>query len=76
MRAPVRAWFVVTPALNGSETVHVHVIFLDIPFMNHERLFLACDGFVLPPPVGSQSLWRISCQMANDGELATDRRGV
>jgi hypothetical protein len=47
MRAPVRAWFVVTPALNGSETVHVHVIFLDIPFMNHERSFLACDGFVL-----------------------------
>jgi hypothetical protein len=33
--------------LNGSETVHVHVIFLDIPFMNHERSFLACDGFVL-----------------------------
>ena len=37
MKAPVRAWFVVTPALNGTETVHVHVIFLDIPFMNREQ---------------------------------------
>ena len=37
MSAPLRAWLVVTPALNGRVTVHVHVIFLDIPFMNHER---------------------------------------
>jgi hypothetical protein len=35
--APVRAWFVVTSALNGTATVHVHVIYLDIPFMNHEQ---------------------------------------
>jgi DNA-binding transcriptional LysR family regulator len=28
---------VVTTALNGTGTVHVHVIFLDIPFMNHEQ---------------------------------------
>jgi hypothetical protein len=35
--APVRAWFVVTPALNGTATVHVHVIYLDILFMNHEQ---------------------------------------
>jgi hypothetical protein len=37
IRAPVRAWFVVTHALNGMATVHVHVIFIDIPFINHER---------------------------------------
>lgn len=37
MEAPVRAWFVVTTALNGTNTVHVHVIFLDIPFMNREQ---------------------------------------
>jgi hypothetical protein len=35
--APVRAWFVVTPALNGTAPVHVHVIFVDIPFTNYER---------------------------------------
>jgi len=28
---------VVTSALNGTATVHVHVIFMDISFMNHER---------------------------------------
>ncbi len=33
----MRAWFVVTSALNGIATVHVHLIFLDIPFMNHEQ---------------------------------------
>jgi hypothetical protein len=32
IRAPVRAGFGVTSALNGRATVHVHVIFLDIPF--------------------------------------------
>jgi hypothetical protein len=37
MKAPVRAWFVITPALNGSDTVHVHVIFVDIPFSIPER---------------------------------------
>jgi hypothetical protein len=35
--APVRAWFVVTSALNGRATVRVHVIFPDIPFRNHEQ---------------------------------------
>ena len=39
MKAPVRAWLVFTPALNGSNTVHVHVIFTDIPFENRERSF-------------------------------------
>jgi hypothetical protein len=34
----VRAWVVVTTALNGTTTVHVHVIFPDIPFKNHEQL--------------------------------------
>jgi hypothetical protein len=35
--APVRAWLVVTSALNGRATVRVHVIYLDIPFMDRER---------------------------------------
>jgi hypothetical protein len=38
MNAPVRAWFLITPALNGTDTVHVHVIFTDIPFANNEQL--------------------------------------
>src|SRR5690349_10762564 len=38
MKAPVRAWLVTTPALNGTHTVRVHVIFVDIPFENHEQL--------------------------------------
>ena len=38
MKAPVRAWFVVTPALNGTATVHVHLILPDIPFANPEQL--------------------------------------
>jgi hypothetical protein len=33
----VRAWSVVTSALNDTTTVQVHVIFLDISFMNHEQ---------------------------------------
>ena len=37
IRAPVRAWFSVTTALNGTTTVRVHVIFLDILFGNHEQ---------------------------------------
>jgi hypothetical protein len=37
MEAPVRAWFSLTPALNVTATVHVHVIFVDIPFGDHER---------------------------------------
>jgi hypothetical protein len=37
MKAPVRAWFSLTSALNATVTVHVHVIFVDIPFGNHER---------------------------------------
>ncbi len=37
MKAPVRAWLSVTTALNGTVTVHVHVIFLDIPFGDHEQ---------------------------------------
>lgn len=37
MKAPVRASFVVTPALNGTPTVRVHVIFADIPFINAEQ---------------------------------------
>jgi hypothetical protein len=41
IRAPVRAWFVVTPALNGTTTVHVHVIFLDIPFTNRGQCIQA-----------------------------------
>ena len=41
MKAPVRAWFVITPALNGRRTVHVHVISLDIPFMIHEQLLVS-----------------------------------
>ena len=30
-------WFVVTSALNGTPTVHVHVIFLDILFVDHDQ---------------------------------------
>jgi hypothetical protein len=37
MKAPVRAWSSLTSALNVTATVHVHVIFVDIPFDNHER---------------------------------------
>ena len=37
IRAPVRAWLSVTTALNGTRTVHVHVIFLDISFGNREQ---------------------------------------
>jgi hypothetical protein len=37
MNAPVRAWLSVTQALNDTQNVHVHVIFLDIPFGNHEQ---------------------------------------
>jgi hypothetical protein len=36
----VRRWFVVTSALNGTATVHVHVIYPYIPFEKHERLQL------------------------------------
>ena len=42
IRAPVRAWYragyVVTPAFNDTNTVAVHVILPDIPFVSHERL--------------------------------------
>jgi hypothetical protein len=37
MKAPVRAWLSVMSALNVTATVHVHVIYLDIPFDDHER---------------------------------------
>jgi hypothetical protein len=37
IRTPVRTWFVVTSAFNGTATVHVHVIYLDIPFDEYER---------------------------------------
>ena len=44
IRTPVRTSFVVTFALNGTATVHVHVIYLDIPFTKCERLVGQCHG--------------------------------
>ena len=44
INAPVRAWFELTPALNGSTTVHVHVIFLDISFVIYGRYAAASLG--------------------------------
>ena len=37
MKAPVRAWLSVTFELNGTPTVRVHVIYLDIPFTISKR---------------------------------------
>jgi hypothetical protein len=43
MSAPVRAFVVVIPALNGSVTVRVHVINVDIPFGISERFWTVAD---------------------------------
>jgi hypothetical protein len=37
IKAPERARSDVTPAFNGTATVAVHVISVDIPFGDHER---------------------------------------
>src|SRR5215208_210505 len=48
IKAPERAWFVITPALNGTTTVRVHLIFLDISFANHEQ---SAHGYPSPAVV-------------------------
>jgi hypothetical protein len=61
---------VVTPALNGTTTVHVHVIFLDIPFRNREQSpHQAATGSELLS--GLRVCGEISRKMANGGESPT-----
>jgi hypothetical protein len=58
--APLRARFAVTSALNGTSTIHVHVIFMDISFMNYGQLGMGTRRLqlLLIDVSGSQNLWR------------------
>src|SRR5690349_19830770 len=56
MKAPVRAALPVISAFNGTTNVHVHVIFMDISFKDHEQYrdgaLGACDPRVCPADAG------------------------
>ena len=56
MKAPVRAWLSPITALNVTATVHVHVIFLDIPFDDRERCVAwRCGNWLSESPCGRRS---------------------